>query len=317
MKTAEPKKSAAKMAATAEVAAGTDLNALLSPSLLRSLDRMALQARRSYPGSSMGERLSSARGQGMEFSDYKEYSRGDDFRSIDWRIYARLNQLVVKTFETEENLPVLILLDCSASMDFGSAGRARKSELATALAGALGYIARVQKDNLSVFPFSNRLHEPFDATRQRGTRALFEMLSALKPEGESSFVRTLRDASSRTRPGICFVISDFCAPDTLDEGLKSLAFCGHELMALHVWDPLEANPALEGEVDIVDAESGEVIPMTVKGDTVQRYRDAFEAHCLKVAKTLSRYNARYLRVSTEESVEQIFLQRLRREGLVR
>ena len=92
---------------------------VLSAQFMKQLERFRMCSRVVHPGASMGERVSRSRGSGMEFADHKEYAPGDDFRMIDWNVYARLDQFVVKVFETEENLSVAILLDASASMDFG------------------------------------------------------------------------------------------------------------------------------------------------------------------------------------------------------
>src|SRR3954449_10621803 len=102
----------------ASVTTKTDL---LPAGLMRKLERVRIVSRVMHPGASMGERMSRARGAGMEFADHKEYSAGDDFRMIDWNVYARLDEFVVRLYETEENLSVCVLVDASASMDFGGA----------------------------------------------------------------------------------------------------------------------------------------------------------------------------------------------------
>src|SRR5512133_2970536 len=111
---------------------------LLEPALMRKLERLRISSRVVHPGASMGERMSRARGSGMEFADHKEYSAGDDFRMIDWNVYARLDEFVVRLYETEENLSVCIMVDASASMDFGGAN-GTKWDAAKRLAAALCY----------------------------------------------------------------------------------------------------------------------------------------------------------------------------------
>jgi len=118
------------------------------------------------------------------------------------------------------------------------------------------------------------------------------------------------------RPGVCFVVSDFCAADDLTEALKGLVYYGHEVVALHVTDPAEADPGLEGEIDVEDAETGERVPVTVRGDTVRRYREAFERRCRAVASACAAYDAKYLRISTADALENVVLYRFRRERIV-
>ena len=104
--------------------------------------------------------------------------------------------------------------------------------------------------------------------------------------------------------------------DNLGEALKGLVYYGHEVTALHVVDPLESDPGLAGELDVEDAETGELVPVTVKGDTVRRYREAFEKRCHAVASACATFDAKYVRVSTTDAVENTVLRRLRREGMV-
>ncbi len=285
---------------------------------MRKLDRLRLCSSVIHPGASMGERISRSRGAGMEFADHKEYSAGDDFRMIDWNVYARLDQFVVKLFETEENLSVCTLLDASASMDFGASRGRTKWAMATRLAAALGYVALANRDALTMFLFAGKLDERFDAARGRGhLRQMLSLLESAGPAGKSDFRAALRAAGMQLhRPGVCFVISDFCAADNLADALKGLVYYGHDVVALHITDPLEADPGLEGEIDVEDAETGELVPVTVKGDTLRRYREAYEARCRAVAGACATYDARYLRVSTAEAVENTVLHRLRREGVV-
>jgi uncharacterized protein (DUF58 family) len=293
---------------------------LLPAGFMRKLDRLRMCSRVIHPGASMGERISRARGSGMEFADHKEYSPGDDFRMIDWNVYARLDEFVVKVFETEENLSVCILLDASASMDFPSTSACvgAKWIAASRLAAALGYVALVNRDALTMFLFADDLKSRLVAHRGRGhLRPMLQLLGVTAPAGQSDFSSTLRAAgASLHRPGVCFVISDFCASDNLGEALKGLVYYGHEVTALHIVDPLEADPELEGELDVEDAETGELVPVTVKGDTVRRYREAFEKRCHAVASACAMFDATYVRVSTTEAVENTVLRRLRREGMV-
>ena len=293
---------------------------LLPPGFMKKLDRLRMTSRQVRPGASMGERISRARGAGMEFADHKEYSPGDDFRRIDWNVYARLDQFVVRIYETEENLGVTILLDASASMDFPSGPGCVGAKWATAarLAAALGYVALANRDALTIFPFSDKPHRRYDALRGRGhLREMLDLLGANVPGGRSDFSAALRGAGMQVhRPGVCFVISDFCASGNLGEAIEGLVYYGHEVAAVHVVDPLEADPGLEGEVDVEDAETGELIPVTVRGDTARRYGEAFEKRCHAIAAACATYDAKYLRVSTADSVENVVLGPLRREGMV-
>src|SRR5881394_1382124 len=124
-------------------------NALLTPDLLR-LEQFQLLAARRAKSSAKGERRSRARGQSVEFADYRNYTHGDDFRYLDWNLYGRLEKLFLKLYEEERELPVRIFLDASESMTFGEP---RKFDFARQVAAAIGYVALSGFDRVSVIPF--------------------------------------------------------------------------------------------------------------------------------------------------------------------
>src|SRR6266568_1002110 len=126
--------------------------ALLTSDLLRRLEQFQLLARRRAKSSLKGERRSKARGQSVEFADYRNYVAGDDFRYLDWNLYGRLERLFLKLYEEERELPVTIFLDASESMTFGSP---RKFDFARQVAAAIGYVALCGFDRVSVVAFPN------------------------------------------------------------------------------------------------------------------------------------------------------------------
>src|SRR3954470_6589695 len=125
-------------------------NALLPPVLLRRLEQFQLLARRRAKSSAKGERRSRARGQSVDFADYRNYVPGDDFRYLDWNLYGRLDRLFLKLYEEERELPVRIFLDASESMTFGTPV---KFDFARQVAAAVGYVALCGYDRVSVIPF--------------------------------------------------------------------------------------------------------------------------------------------------------------------
>src|SRR5438876_10506385 len=125
-------------------------DSLLTPELLRRLEQFQLLAARRAKSSTKGERRSRARGQSVEFADYRNYVHGDDFRYLDWNLYGRLERLFLKLYEEERELPVRIFLDASESMSFGEP---RKFDFARQVAAAIGYVALSGFDRVSVIPF--------------------------------------------------------------------------------------------------------------------------------------------------------------------
>jgi len=289
---------------------------ILEPSLLGKLSRLRLSAPRSFPGSSSGKRLSRARGaEGMEFADHKEYSAGDDFRNIDWNVYARLDELVVKNFETEENLRIYVLLDTSASMAFGEPA---KEAVARRIAAALAYLGFVNEDWTGVFTFGETLRDNFISAGKPKLRALGEFLSSAKCAGQTDFAAAFKAFSiQHARPGLAFILSDFWNAGNLDAALKFLACNRFCVAALHLLDPAEEDPTIAGDMDLCDLETGETVPLTSRGDTAEKYRALVKAHCTRVAGAFAAYNATYLKVSTRDNLEHLLLNILKRKQLVR
>src|SRR5208283_2276536 len=127
--------------------------ALLSPDLLRRLEQFQLLAARRSKSSAKGERRSKARGQSVEFADFRSYVAGDDFRHLDWNLYGRLDKLFLKLYEEERELPVRIFLDASESMTFGTPP---KFDFARQVAAAIGYVALCGFDRVAVIPSPDR-----------------------------------------------------------------------------------------------------------------------------------------------------------------
>src|SRR5579875_1049173 len=125
----------------------------LDASVLQRLDNLTLLTRRSMATGRPGRRRSPLAGSSMEFSDFRRYSPGDDFRRIDWRAYARLERLFLRVFEAEENITVTILVDCSDSMHYGTPS---KTDLAISLAAALAYVSLKCEDNVIVGALTDR-----------------------------------------------------------------------------------------------------------------------------------------------------------------
>src|ERR1700752_3225136 len=131
-------------------------NSLLTAELLRRIEQFQLLAARRAKSSAKGERRSRARGQSVEFADYRNYVAGDDFRYLDWNLFGRLDKLFLKLYEEERELPVTIFLDCSESMTFGTP---RKFDFARQIAAAIGYVALCGFDRISVIVFPDNPEE--------------------------------------------------------------------------------------------------------------------------------------------------------------
>ena len=203
-------------------------DALLTPELLRRLEQFQLLAARRAKSSSKGERRSRARGQSVEFADYRTYVHGDDFRYLDWNLYGRLERLFLKLYEEERELPVRIFLDASESMTFGEP---RKFDFARQVAAAIGYVALAGFDRVSVIPFPDLANgaksDPAVRTMELAARGalrsvrgkksaiqFFQNLGALSAGGPANLNQALRRGALQARQaGLALVLShDFRRP---------------------------------------------------------------------------------------------------------
>ena len=218
--------------------------------------KLELKARRLVRESFSGEYLSSFRGQGLDFDDFREYQHGDEVRFIDWNVTARMNAPYVRKFREERELSVIMAVDVSGSADFGSQ-HLSKRELSAEIAAVLGFSALQNGDQVGLLIFAG---EPvMFIPPAKGTRHLLRMIREIlmaKPklpntsieEACNFLIRSLR------RKALIFMISDFHA-DSLDKPLGKLAR-KHETVALSVFDPLEESLPKAGRVMLVDPETG-------------------------------------------------------------
>jgi len=288
---------------------------LLEPQFLNRLEQLSLVSRKVFAGQLKGEKRSTRRGTSVEFADYRDYSTGDDLRYIDWNTYARLDKLFLKLFVEEEDLHVYLLVDRSQSMAFGSP---EKLEYARRVAAALGYIGLTNYDRVGVAFFADRLHATMFPVRGRGqVFSFFRFLEQARPQGVTSFDRSLREYALRTRrPGVAVVISDFFDPD-YEAGLKALLHRKFQVTLIHVFDRAELQPDFLGDLKLIDAETGAVREITVSPSLLREYQRTVDNFCAGLQRFCRRYGVDYIRTTTDAPFEDLILKYLRRTGLVR
>lgn len=288
---------------------------LLTPDFLRKIERLSLVAKRVFPGQLRGERRSTKRGASVEFADYRNYTTGDDFRRVDWNVYARLEKLFLKLFVEEEDLHVYILLDASRSMEFGSPS---KLLYAKRVAAALSYIALGNLDRVGLAALSG----PNAAvlTPKRGKQSafgVFEWLKSVQPSGQTQLASSLRDFSLRTsRPGLAIVISDFFDPD-YQKGLAALASRKFEITVLHLLDQDEADPPLVGDLMLVDSETDQRREVTITQSLLRKYKQRLAELCGGIEGYCTRYGCNYVRVTNQTPFEDLILSYLRQRGTLK
>jgi uncharacterized protein (DUF58 family) len=224
--------------------------------MMARVRKLELKARRLVRESFSGEYLSSFRGQGLDFDDFREYQHGDEVRFIDWNVTARMNLPYVRKFREERELSVVLAVDVSGSADYGSVSLSKR-EVAAETAAVLGFSALHNGDKVGLVIFAN---EPIlFIPPEKGSRHLLRMIREIlvaKPAKPGTSVAEACDFLVRTlrRKSLVFLISDFFS-DPLDRPLGKLAR-KHETVALRVMDPLESKLPKAGKVVMIDPETG-------------------------------------------------------------
>src|SRR5829696_85225 len=181
---------------------------LFDSDFLKQLEYLSLVSRRVFRGSLLAQRRTMQFGAGIEFADHREYTAGDDLRYLDWNIYARHGDLLLKRFQEEEDLHVYFLLDCSRSMGFGEPA---KFDLARQVTAALAYIALADLDRISVTAFADDIIADFPLTRGKGrVLSLLKFLENLPASGQDTNLERVATGFVHRdqRRGLTVVVSD-------------------------------------------------------------------------------------------------------------
>lgn len=225
--------------------------------LSKKIRYLALSTRRIVLSRLLGAYRSAFQGRGMEFLQVRPFEIGDEVRHIDWNVTARMRQPYVKTFQEEHALSVLLIVDVSGSMDFGSEGQ-RKCELAAEVAALIAFAALENRDQIGLLLFAKgvELYLPPLNRRQHVMRILKEILTP-RPQGGTTNLSRMLDflGHLKKQPDLCFFISDLQTP--LPEHSLRIAAKRADWISLHIEDPLEQKLPQVGLVHMIDAETGQ------------------------------------------------------------
>ena len=209
------------------------------------------------------ERRTKKSGSGVEFADHRDYQPGDDFRYLDWNVYQRFERLLLRLYEEEEDLAIYLIIDASASMGFGGGEKLR---YAKRLAAALAYVGLANLDRVSIVATNDRVMERMPTTRGKARIfKVFRFLPELEPSGHDRPRRRAQDASSRRTSAAASPCCsrDLYDPEGFERGINVLRYNKFEPFVVHVVDPAEARPKLQGDVLLYDCETGDEREVTV------------------------------------------------------
>lgn len=225
--------------------------------ILKKVRKIEIKTRGLSQNIFAGQYHSAFKGRGMAFSEVREYQYGDDVRDIDWNVTARFHRPYVKVFEEERELTVMLMIDVSGSLDFGTRGQLKR-DMVTEIAATLAFSAIQNNDKIGVIFFSDRIEKyiPPKKGRKHILYIIREMLD-FKPESLKTDIRQAVEFMTRVmkRRSTVFVISDFYTEESLQKQWQ-IASSKHDLMAVQVYDPLAKELPDVGLIKINDAETG-------------------------------------------------------------
>ncbi len=296
-----------------------DATLYLHPQTLARLGTMELRAKHIVEGVMSGQHRSPYQGFSVEFAQHRQYTPGDDTRHLDWKVFARTDKLHLKQYEQETNLDVVILVDASGSMDFGSrsyaeaSGVGRKTSVdgrthwskfdhATACAAAMAYMALRQGDRAGLIVFADKIYRMLDrSSAQRQWRQIVGALSTHPVEHETDLPRAVDQvlAKLNNRCLIVLVSDFFTDTDSLRNALARIKHKRHDAILFQVLDKREEDFDFKETVPF-DGLEGEprlrVDPRAIR----KAYLEAFEAHQTKVRRTARSFNFDYQLVRTHD-----------------
>jgi uncharacterized protein (DUF58 family) len=293
-----------------------DRSELFDERFLKTLEHLHMVSRKIFAGNLRAERRTRKVGSGIEFADHRTYARGDDFRYIDWNLYGRLDKLLLRLFEEEEDLHIYILVDVSDSMAIGTPP---KLHYAMQVGAALTYVGLANLDRVCIIPFGDRLIDRLPPSR--GKNRIFRVFQFLRDcdiGGKTEIAECMKDfVAQNKRRGLAVVISDFYDPQGFEQGINTLRYHKFEPFVLQVYDKREAEPNLHGDLALVDCETGDTREVTVSKALLEAYQREHEKYCKELEDYCTKYAMPFFRTHTAIPFDQLVLKIFRSGGFLR
>ena len=290
---------------------------ILENALLEKLGALRFTGPRRVTGGRVGERRSMLRGASMEIADFRAYVQGDDFRYIDWNAMARFDQPVVRLFVDQRALPVTILLDISASMDFGDPN---KLSFSRRLAAALGWIGLARPDQMTLWAVGggtgNNGRKAGFATKA-GFSELQEFVRSLKSGGRADFAGPAQMLGQRgPRGGMVVVISDLLDTGDAMDHWRRLMAQGQEVRLLHVLGPQEIHPQPSQAVRLVDVETGRRMSVLPNRNMLRQYDNRLQTFLSSMREKCRHHQIPYVLLSSDAELQWVLFDVLTGAGIL-
>jgi len=274
---------------------------MIDTKFLDQLKRFNLIIQKRVTSSLAGQRRSIAKGRGLIFSDHRIYSPGDDFRTIDWKVYARTDNLYIKNYEEERNVTVHIILDVSKSMDFNT-----KFDYASMIGVGFAYLAAKSNEKVHFATFADDINVFQSYRGMTQLMAIVKYLNEIKPKGISNIDEafTIYKKYLGTRAMI-IIISDFLI--NIEKIKHALHLLGkHDIKVIQVLDPVEKSFRLEGDFELKDSETNDKMKTNISPMLRMQYQKLLENHVAEIQKTCRSLGVSFYQITTDTPIFDAF-----------
>jgi uncharacterized protein (DUF58 family) len=301
------------------------------PGLLRRLERMTIASKGRVRGTLQGKRRSKTLGSSLEFADYRPYAQGDDIRRLDWNVYGRTGKAFVRQYWDEQEITVRLYVDVTPSMRFaaGMSGTiphtAHTNKLAYALrlAACIGYAALSGEDRVAACCFADEITRSLPPVRSKASAArlfafLAEAWSGAANKGSEDMSRSFAVPGALPRhPGQAWLFTDGLYESGLKETLDAFLAAGQDVVFVHVLGAEELQPALAGELRLIDAESGAGKEVAIGEKVLSAYKEAVREHREWIRRLCVDRGFAYVGVDTSVPLEDTAIRTMLSLGLLK
>ncbi len=288
---------------------------LFDSDFLKKLEYLSLVSRRVFRGRLLAQRRTKQLGGGIEFADHREYTPGDDLRYLDWNVYAKFGDLLLKRFQEEEDLHVYILLDASKSMDSGSPN---KFDYARRIAAALAYIALADLDRVSILAYADRPLDVLPLTRGKDrVLSILKFLENIETGGTATDLATVAKSlvNRAQRTGLVVIISDLYDQVGFRAGVDLLRHRRFEPHVIQIHTAEEANPTFLGDIELDEMETGQRRKITVTERKLKQYRQLFAEFLTSIETYCKAYSLSCTRSTTDLPFDELVMRMMRASGI--
>lgn len=277
---------------------------VIDQKFIELLKTMTLRIQLSLKNGNLGNKRSRSTGSSVEFSDYKEYLPGDDFRRIDWNAYGRFDKVFVKLFMQEQESPVTIFLDTSASMNFEE-----KREAAIKVAATFSYVALSDYDTVSIALFNMTIEQ--SSVNLRGSMSFNRVIGLLENcsfKGTSNLLESIKNWEPRLKKGITIVISDLMFDHEIEKVIRLLSFKKQRVILCHVLCEKEINPFFDENMQLIDMETKDTLNIDTGIEAINLYKKKLEIYINEIHSICKKYKTDYVFVNANVPIEQFIKQ---------